>query len=191
MTTALTPVAERTALLSPLGPDPASRATLVALMQGIANRAEWASKSLIDIKNGVIQSGDDYTNTSFADMLSNPTLTFTDVKVGDKIVLHAAGSFSVGTFTADGTDPSMQLRWLLGGATDLYTGTGYPILRWGSTVVASDARALVAPGVHIVAADAPTLTATLQNKVTNPAASPVFTEGPVFLTGTHYRLGAA
>lgn len=181
-----------TSVIGPDGTDPRTAASFRTPLQDLANRTKFLKESFVDIQTGQVQAGDDYTNTSFANMSTNPTLTFTNVKIGDKIVLHAAGSFSVGTFTADGTDPSIELRWLIGGATDIYSGAGgYPIVRWGSTVGAgSDARTLVAHGVYTVAADASSLTATLQNRVTNSGASTVNTEAPVFLVGTHYRLGA-
>jgi hypothetical protein len=194
MPSPMTPIAERTALSQPNNPDLFNRAFLIALLQGIANRGEWASKLLLDIKYSLVGPGDDYTSTSFGTMVGATTLTFTDVKVGDKILLLAHGTFAMSTFTADGTDPWIDLRWLIGGATDVYAAaSSYPRIQWGSTIPASasDHRQGLAPAIHTVAADAASLTAALQARVRNAGDPPVATSGPVSLVGLHVRLGAA
>lgn len=193
MTTAMTPTPARPALVAPVGTDPASRALLVALIQGVADRGEWASKSLIDVKSAISAAADDdYTNTAFENV-NQGLLTFTDVSVGDKILLYFSGTFEKGgALTADGTDPFVSLRWLMGGVTDasIGGGGGYPGILWGSTQGASatDGRAISFMNLHTPAVAAASLTAQLQNKV---AATHTLTSSYRQIVGVHLRLGAA
>lgn len=192
MTTPLTATAARPTVEVPVGTDPVSLAVLVAAYQGLLNRSEWASKSLLDVKSALSAAADDdFANTSFANV-NDGLLTFTNVSVGDKILLSMSGTFELaGALTADGSDPTIELRWLIGGVTDAsVSGAGaYPNLAWGSTQGASatDGRAISFMNVHTAAGAAASLTAQLQNKC---AAGHTITSSYRQCIGLHIRLGA-
>lgn len=191
MPTALTPVVERTAIVKPVGSDVFSLAAVTGMAQSIANRGEWNSKSLIDVKSLLGTTADtDYNNATFATMVDGE-LTFTSVSIGDKILLYSDTTWhQSGAMTADGTDPTVNLRWLVGGATDLSVVSAlYPGIVWGHTIPASasDYRGVSVSAVHTAVADAASLTAALQSKHSN--GTQVCTHSQ--LIGVHFRLGAA
>lgn len=189
MSSAITETATwETAVIGPDGVDPRTAASVRTPLQDLANRTKFLKESFVDIKSALIAAGDDYSSTSFANFSSDPTMTFTDVAIGDKIVLQASGSFGASTFTADGSDPECTLRWLVGGV-DIQASDGTPYALWGSTVGASgDARMMSALAAYTVAADAATLTAKLQIKCAT--GHTINTSSACYLVGTHYRIGA-
>ncbi len=188
MTTALTPIAERTSLLSPLGPDAASRAQLVTLLQGIANRGEWASKSLIvPYSKSVNMGGNDYpqglsyaTIQDTAPIVASFALT---VKAGDLVLLFASGSI-IPTVAADhlfgvrwydGTSTLSECRYKKGAAWAPGTNEEWPLNLHGSDIVSADGSK----------------TYSLQAKVGDVA---LLVQGGVdylTLTCVHIKLGAA
>jgi hypothetical protein len=190
MPTALTPVNARTAITKPVGSDVFSLAAINGMSQSIADRAEWAAKSLIDIKTARITEVDGDSGTSFADMYSLDPLNFTNVSVGDVILLQASLVAYTAEFVADGTDPAVSLRWLVGGVdVSIGPGSTYPEIVWGSSIGASptDFRCLnfVQP---YTAVGAGSLQAKLQAKSTTGHQ---VVHHYCQVVGTHYRLGAA
>lgn len=185
----MTPIVERTTLISPAGPDVVQIAALVANVKGVANRAEWASKALIDVKFAKSSVSDaDHSNTSFAAVEGvTSTLNFTDVSVGDIIVLNAATSWALSA--AEATNPALDLRWLVGAVDATVGGDGaYPRISPGTVLPANTAHwALTCLAVHTATA-AGSLAAVLQNKC-SVGTSLVLHHAQ--LVGVHFRLGAA
>jgi hypothetical protein len=192
MSTTLTPSAARGTVTVPTGTDRVNIADLTTTaMQAVLNRAEWASKSLIDVQTAFATQSDlDMTSGSFADLTyAVSSLTFTDVSVGDIIVLDCTATWeSPPGFTADGTDPVVQMRWLAGAAdATITTASTYPGIQWGSTAVAADQRTLSFRSVHTATA-AGSLVCKPQAKGT--ASHTVFMPY-IQILGVHFRLGAA
>lgn len=192
MPSAMTPVAERTVLSQPSGPDAVNRAFLMALIQGVANRGEWNAKKLVDVKSAKTSASDnDFSSTSFINAPSLAELTFTDVSAGDVIILDASLSLFTTEFTADSTDPGCEARFLVGGVTDVTVAVAeYPSVRWGSTVAASaeDRRMLTFRSVHVPAVAASSLEVRLQ--VRCPISGQVVYNPWTQIIGVHFRLGA-
>lgn len=195
MTTAMTPTPDRSVALKPLGSDVVNIAAINAMAQVLLDRAEWASKSLIDVQSAKTTATDnDFSNTSFADAPSLAGLTFTDVSAGDIIVLHATATLFVaesGTGAGDGT--SCDLRWLVDGATDLTVAAGaYPQVLWGSALVVSgnDSRVASFADTHTPAAPAASVTAKLQMKGAGDGGFVIYNPYTSII-GVHFRLGAA
>ncbi len=190
MPSPMTFTAERTAAAKPIDTDVVNIDEVGAALQAIGNRAEWPAKSLADLKAAVSSVSDgDYNNASFATIVDG-SLTFTDVSLGDKLVLLAQTSWSMGVFTADGTDPYVELRWLVGGATDATVGGdgAYPKVQWGVSIGATptDIRSLTCLSVHTAVATVGSLAAALQSRHNN---SHPLVKRHSQLVGLHLRLG--
>jgi hypothetical protein len=176
----------------PNGPDGVNLALLLAAVKAGANRSEWASKALIDVKHAKqTATPNAFSNSSFANAPSLSELQFTDVSVGDKVILYASANISIAAMTPDGTgDPEAQLRWLIDGVTDISVGPSatYPFVAWGSTVQpgASDYRQVSFADVHTATA-AGTMAARLQI-MTSTGAEMYCNYASII--GVHLRLGA-
>jgi hypothetical protein len=192
MPTPLTPTPQRTAVSKPIGPDVVNvLAAIGTPLQALLDRSEWAAKSLLDLKMAMTTASDsDYASATFADLGSLSTFTFTDVSVGDKLLLIASSSWKVGTFTADGTDPHVNMRWLAG-ATDLSLSAAgaYPEIKWGVSIGATptDSRSMTCMAMHTAVASG-SLVCKAQAR-TDGAVTIVNTHTVAF--GFHVRSGAA
>ena len=186
MSTTLTPSAARGTVTVPTGTDRVNIADLTTTaMQAILNRAEWASKELIDFQhlNTDAYNTSTTNSTTLANINTNLGLTFTDLKAGDSVLLIA----SVPWFSNLSNVMIARFRWHDG--TD---PVGNSIMQHTPGVANYEATATFF-GYESLAADAASKTYRPQWAVevaTTTQAELLSTHG-VQLIGVHVRLGAA
>lgn len=181
MPASLTPVNARTAIQKPVGSDVFSLAAINAMAQAIADRGEWASKSLIAGYTKLVDiAGDDFPGTTSYQTVHNNASTVVasfplTVSVGDLVWVS-----SLGALNCDTADRQYFLRW--------HDGTD-TVAEQYFTPADGKSNPFKVDGLHIVTS-AGAKTYALQGK---RGGSSVIVQGEVdlYVACIHVKLGAA
>jgi hypothetical protein len=136
-----------TSVIGPDGTDLISAAGVRNGLQDLANRTKWLKETFFDIQTAAGVPSTATSSSSYADIDSSFNLTFTDVEIGDRIIL-------IGAFNILGTTGTVvsTLRWYDGtnalglAESEFLTAAGNGakcVSLIGATTIAADAGSYV------------------------------------------------
>jgi hypothetical protein len=181
MSSAVTEAATwETSVIGPDGTDLISAAGVRTGLQDLANRTKFLKESFLDVQtySGIVANST--SSTSFAAIGGAVQLTFTNVEIGDKIVLLG----SVPVIAVAGA-PFGLLRWFDASAS---VGDAEVSFETG----ASMGQSVLLLGQTTVAADAASYVCSVQWRVLTATTTEVETSSitPILLYGVRFRMGA-